>query len=303
MNSRRLLTLLLAAMLVATLASCSNSSASAAGPSAPAETATASNSAQQPSPAAPSTYVVSGPIVVENQLDVQAQREGVVNRILADTGKRVRKGDLLAELDARQLQADRLALEHQMRASEDQGKFHESEQSVNTADLNRAKSMFDAGLITKEQFEHVKFTRDATVHQINREHEDAERIKAQIRSLDIEIEKTRIMAPFDGVVARRYVRAGQKVASNDRLFWVTAVAPMRIRFTLPQELIRAVATGNTVSVTVPYADDQTHTAKVISVSPVVDPSSGTVEVLAQLIGNTGQIKPGMTATVHIEKHP
>lgn len=301
MIARVLLALVLLA-LVMSLVSCSDtSSASAAAPGSPSATPSVTNNDAVQTAAAPDPQSISGPIIVENQVDVQAQREGVVTRIVADTGRRVRKGELLAELDSRQLCADRLALEHQMHASEDDTKFHETEQGVNIADLGRAQRLFDAGLITKEQFEHVKFTRDATVHQIAREQEEARKVAAQIRSLDLEIEKTRIVAPFDGVVARRYIREGQKVALNDRLFWVTATAPMRIRFTLPQDLLRVVTPGNTLSVRVPYSDDQIHKAKVLWVSPVVDPSSGTVEVLAQLVGNTGQIKPGMTAVVQIEK--
>src|SRR5438270_8869622 len=56
-------------------------------------------------------YVASGPIVVENQVDVAAQREGIVAKILVDTGTAVRRGEALAVLDDRQLAADREAAE------------------------------------------------------------------------------------------------------------------------------------------------------------------------------------------------
>ena len=55
----------------------------------------------------PEYFETSGPVVVENQVDVAAQREGVVARILADVGTPVHKGQLLAQLDDRQLTADR----------------------------------------------------------------------------------------------------------------------------------------------------------------------------------------------------
>ena len=61
--------------------------------------------------------------------------------------------------------------------------------------------------------------------------------QAAERSLELEKEKTRITAPFDGIVARRYVRVGQKVAISDRLFWVTAVAPLEVKFTLPERFL------------------------------------------------------------------
>src|SRR4030081_1002967 len=51
-------------------------------------------------------YTASGPIVVENQVDVAAQRGGVVTEIFVEPGTRVRKGQLLAKLDDRQVVAD-----------------------------------------------------------------------------------------------------------------------------------------------------------------------------------------------------
>ncbi len=244
-------------------------------------------------------FVATGPIVVENQVDVLAQRDGMVQKVYADIGKRVHKGDLLAKLDSSQLESDRAALEHSMRADAANVKFHETEQGVNRADLSRAEKMFAAGLITKEQLEHTRLLRDATVWEISRENENQQQNAARIRSLDLEIEKTRIAAPFDGVVARRYVRAGQKVAPNDRLFWVTAEAPLLVRFTLPQEYLTRIRTGSTVSVSAPFADKERHAAKVIGVSPVVDPSSGTIEVVARLIAPAGMLRPGMTANIRV----
>ena len=72
-------------------------------------------------------YDASGPIVVENQLDVDAQRDGMIGRILVDTGTAVQNGELLAELDNRQLTADRDAADAKMRAIEADEKHWEEE--------------------------------------------------------------------------------------------------------------------------------------------------------------------------------
>ncbi|MFZ3263965.1 MAG: efflux RND transporter periplasmic adaptor subunit, partial [Terriglobales bacterium] len=175
----------------------------------------------------------SGPIVVENQLDVAAQREGMVAEILADTGKMVRRGDLLAKLDDRELAADRDAAEAKLHSIEANVKNWEAEIKVLEADRDRSEKMWAAQIITKEQLDHDRFKVEADRYELERERQTAINQQDVIRSLNLEVEKTRIVAPFDGVVARRYVRAGQRVASGDRLFWVTAIAPLRVTFTLP----------------------------------------------------------------------
>jgi len=124
--------------------------------------------------------------------------------------------------------------------------------------------------------------------------------KEEEHSLEIEMEKTKLTAPFNGLIARRYVREGQNVTKGERLFWVTAEAPLLMRFTLPEKYFGKMRTGQPVEVTGADAPAEKHVAKVKQVSPVVDPSSGTFEVLVELTGDRGSLRPGMTALAHLE---
>jgi len=165
--------------------------------------------------------------------------------------------------------------------------------------LERSQKMWDAQLITKEQLEHDQYKVAADEFQVQREHQALRQAQSTAKSLEIELEKTRIRAPFSGVVARRYVRIGQKVAIGDRTFWVTATGPLRVKFTLPERFVGRVKKGEQLTVTSPDLPDKKYNAKVIEFSPVVDPSSGTIEVLAELAAPSGELQPGMTAQVRI----
>jgi RND family efflux transporter MFP subunit len=286
----------LAALLVLGTVGCDSGSQT----QSPVTPASAQPVNQVSSPASdPDTYLASGPLVVENQIDVAAQREGIVAKILVDTGKSVRKGQLLAVLDDRQLRADREAAEAKLRALDADVKNWEAEVKVLQADLDRAEKMWAAQLITREQLDHARFKVEADQYEVERERQNAQNQQAVLRSLNLELEKTQIAAPFDGVVARRYVRAGQKVALGDRLFWVTAVAPLRVKFTLPERFVGKVRVGERVSISIAESHAPMHLAKVIQVSPVVDPSSDTIEVLAELEGRPADLRPGMTAQVQV----
>ena len=300
MHSRLAFAVLLVASL---LSSCHVSNpAASSGPSLAAKVQAASPSAEAVAAKPPAEDITSsGPIVVENQLDVAAQREGVVAEINADTGKFVQKGDLLARLDDRQLTADRDAAAAKLLSIDANVKNWMAEIKVLEADLERSEKMWDAQIITKEQLEHDRFKVEADRYELERERETAVNQQDVIRSLNLELEKTRILAPFGGVVARRYVRVGQRVASGDRLFWVTAIAPLRVKFTLPENLLGEVARGQVISVVSPDSPDSRHTAKVIQISPVVDPSSGTIEILAEIVGPAGDLRPGMTANIRIPR--
>src|SRR6184192_1194786 len=170
---------------------------------------------------ATNVFETTGPIVVENQVDVLAQREGVLASILADTGTLVQKGQLLATLDDRQLAADREAAEAKVLGIEAEAKNWEAEAKVLESDYSRDQEMWKANLITEKQLDHSRYKMIGSNYEKEHQKQNLRNAEANLRSLNVEIEKTKITAPFSGVVARRYARAGQKVAVNDRLFWIS----------------------------------------------------------------------------------
>jgi len=258
-------------------------------------------------PAAPATgepgdapMVVTGPIIVEHEVDLTSQRDGAVQKIYFDAPARVKAGTLLAELDGRQIEANLGAARAKTRSIEADLKNWEAEEEVLKSDYERQKNLWDLGLTSKEQLEHAKYKAESDQWDIKRVTETLNTAKEEERSLELELEKTKIKAPFDGLIARRYVREGQNVAKGDRLFWVTSEAPLLVRFTLPERLFGKMHMGQQVEISSSDVPGERHMAKVKEISPVVDPSSGTFEVLVVLAGERGSLRPGMTASVHLE---
>ena len=261
----------------------------------------------EPKPAAPKTsepgdagLSVSGPIIVEHQVDLTAQRDGLIQKIYVDAPARVKAGALLAEMDGRQIQANLAAARAKTRSIEADLKNWEAEAEVLKADYGRQKNLFALGLTSQEQLEHAKYKAESDQWDILRVKETLNTAKEEEHSLELELEKTKVAAPFNGLIARRYVREGQNVAKGERLFWVTAEAPLLMRFTLPEKFFGKIHNGQQVEVTCAEAPTEKHMAKVKQVSPVVDPSSGTFEVLAEITGARGSLRPGMTATAHLQ---
>jgi membrane fusion protein (multidrug efflux system) len=243
-------------------------------------------------------YIGSGPIVVEEQVELAAQRDGVVSQVFVETGTPVKKGQLLAKLDDRQLTADRDAAAAKARSTEADLKNWEAGAKVARVERDRSEEMVKANIIAKEQAEKMNYQYDATQFEVERQREDMKYAQQVLKSLELELEKTRITAPFDGVVARRYLHVGQEVAKNDHLFWISAVAPLRVKFALPEAYLGRVRKGTeliVVTATTPGEDE----ARVVFVSPVVDPSSDTIDVTAELRGRSTNLRPGMTANIRL----
>lgn len=276
---------------------------SAAPPPKPALTSAAVDAAPPPRTARTNiddSFVAMGPIVVEDQLDVTALRDGVVSELLVDVDSPVKKGQLLARLDDRQLLAEREAAEHKVRSIEADVKNWESEVKMRQVDLYRSEELLNAGILTKQQAEHDRYNVEATQHEVDRERENLLNARANQMAIELELEKMRITAPFAGVIARRYIRLGQRVASGDKLFWVTATEPLQVRFTLPEQYGRMLKLGDPLVLAPSGPQGESGSAKIIHVSPVVDPASGTIEVFAVVIKPAG-FRPGMTASIRVPK--
>jgi membrane fusion protein, multidrug efflux system len=256
-----------------------------------------------PAPDREPFFIASGPLIVEHQVDVAAQRDGLVAEIHAEPGLMVRAGQILAQLDDREATADLNAAGARTRSTAADLKNWEAEAKVLEADAERARKMWEAQLITQEQYDHARFKAESDQWDVKRVQELLVNAQQTERSLELELEKTRIRAPFSGIVARRYVRAGQQVNRGDRMFWITETSPLRVQFTLPERFAGRIQRGQTIEVTSVDSGNAKFTAKVTEISPVIDPSSGTIEVLAQLVGPTKDLRPGMTTSIRIPDQP
>jgi membrane fusion protein (multidrug efflux system) len=290
--------LLLAALLAA---GCSDTKSDSAG-AAPASTAPAVTAPPPPTatPQSDGSFTASGPLIVEHQLEITAQREGIIAKIFVEAGQRVKAGALLAQIDDRQVRSNLEAARAKSRSIENDLKNWQAESEVMKADYERAQKAFKDGLIPQEQLEHAKYKAESEGWDIKRVSELLNNARAEEHSLELELEKNRITTPFDCLVARRYAREGQSVARGDRLFWVTAEAPLLLRFTLPEKFLGRLKVGQTLPLTSPDLPQEAHTARIKEVSPVVDPSSGTFDVLVELTGPRGELRPGMTASVRLD---
>jgi membrane fusion protein, multidrug efflux system len=267
---------------------------------APLSVSSNNSLASQPASTVSEEFVnLSGPLIVEHQVDVTAQRDGTVAKIRTEAGARVKAGALLAQMDDRQILANLEAGRAKSRSIENDLKNWQAEAEVVKADMVRAQRLWDNGLIPADQLQHAKFKVESEQWDIKRVSELLNTSHQEERSLELELEKTKITAPFDCLIARRYAREGQSVNRGEKLFWVTAESPLLLRFTLPERFLGHVKRGQAVELTSPDAPQEKYSAKIKDVSSIIDPSSGTFDVLAEVPVAHGSLRPGMTATARL----
>ncbi len=272
----------------------------------PSVAASSNSSAASPSPArramnpestSPKPFSTTGPLVADQQADVAAGRDGLVVRIAAEIGDHVQRGQTLAMLDDRLLRADYDSQKAKVASLQAQVKEWQSEQQVEEADLHRADALRADKILSDEDWEHVKYKLEETISEVARYRADEAASEASLEASRLQLEQSHVIAPFAGVVGRRSLRVAQEVKKGDVLFWVTAVDPLRVLFTVPESAMVQFEQGATLELTTPDYPELRQSARIYRMSPVVDPASGSVQVIGEVVHPSPLLKPGMTMQV------
>ena len=207
-------------------------------------------------------------LYVEHDAAIYARSAGVVESILVDLGARVAAGQLLARL----------------------------ENTDQTIALEQAKDRHDNAVVQADRQRALKSAGVTT-------QADSERVELELREAVLALRKaqrdfdlTRIVAPFGGVVTGRTARVGRLVEAGDSLFHVTALSPVLASVRVPEASAFGVKLGAEADVVGPRGE--TARARVVRASPVIDPASGTREVVVQLTGGD-RMPPGSSVTLKI----
>jgi RND family efflux transporter MFP subunit len=214
-------------------------------------------------------------------------------------GDHVRKDQVLAQLDDRALQAADDAQKARVTSLQAQVAEWQAEQKTEEADLRRADIMRKEKIRSEEDWEHVKYKLDETIEEVARYKADETVAEADLRSANLQLEQSRITAPFSGVVGRETVRIDQQVKKGDVLFWITAEAPLRVLFTVPEASMASFTAGAALELTTADYPGLRQPARVLRVSPVVDPASGSVQVIGAVVRPSPLLKPGMSMQVRL----
>ena len=275
------------------------SAATSETPATASASAVASISEPPAGAADPRSFTTTGPLVAEQQADIAAEREGRIVNIAVQIGDHVQRGQLLALLDDRALRSICDAHRARIASADAEARSWEAEQQTAEADLRRADVMRANKIISEENWEHAKYRVDETIDEVAHYQQEKKAAEADLKTASVQLEQSRIVAPFAGVVGRSSARPAQEVKTGDVLFWITAEAPLQVLFTVPETVMSAFTVGKPLELTTADYPGLRQSGRILRVSPVVDPGSGSVQVIGAVIRPSRMLKPGMSMQVRL----
>jgi membrane fusion protein, multidrug efflux system len=217
------------------------------------------------------TLTLPGTIAANEQIEVKAEADGIVQEIKFNEGEHVAKGQLLVMLDESKLAAALAESEANLKLSR--------------ANNERAKQLFKDKLISQQEFDQTGSTfavNEATVDLKRRQLRDA-----------------RVYAPFAGIVGARQVSPGQVITRNTTLTWLVDLDSVKVEVNVPERYLRQVAVGQPLEFAVAAYPNDTFRGEVYFISPRIDESTRTALVKARIANLDGKLRSGMFASLDL----
>jgi HlyD family secretion protein len=271
-----------------------------------------------------------------NQAAITPKISAPVHQFYVNRGDHVRKGQLLAELENRDLTAaaveakgnyDQAAANYQNTTAaalpdeivKSQGDVQSNKEALDAAQkvYESRKKLFEEGAIPRKQLDEAQlaYVQARNQYEVARKHVESlqqigkgaqtnaaqaqvEAARGRREAAEAQLQYSKIYSPIDGVVTDRPLYAGEMANSATALITVMDISGVVARASVPLDEIRLLKVGNDATIAAADAPIEVH-GKVTVVSPALDPNSTTAEVWVKAPNPGERLRPGATVRVAI----
>ena len=215
---------------------------------------------------------ISGSLLPDEEVDLSFETSGKIIEINFEEGSFVEKGQLLAKVNDRPLQAQLQRLVSQLKLAEDR--------------VFRQNALLERDAVSKEAYEQVK-TELATLN-------------ADIDLIESNIAQTELRAPFDGVIGLRQVSVGTYASPSTIVAKLTKLSPLKVEFAVPERYANDVKIGAGLDFTLEGKLNAFH-ATVYARESKIDPTTHTLTIRALYPNANSAVLPGRYASIKLNK--
>lgn len=213
-----------------------------------------------------------GTVVAARGVMVAAEVPGLVKRLAFESGQRVRRGDVLVELDS----------------------------AIERAQLSSAKANLELAEVNLRRTKALAEQRINAPAELDAAEAQAKQARAQVDNIAAQIAKKTIRAPFDGKLGIREVELGQIVSPGTPLVRLQDLDRVYVDFYLPQRDLERLEDGQAVRIYTDAKPGRQWTGAVDTIEPTVDVSTRNVRVRAVFANEDGTLRPGLFAEVRVD---
>jgi HlyD family secretion protein len=253
-----------------------------------------------------STVEASGTLEAVTTVQVGTQVSGTIRKLNADFNSRVRKGDVIAELDPSLFEtqvAQEKATVERLKSEAERARVQSEDAQTK---LRRARELSDRQLIARSDLDAADSTASAAEAAVKSAAAQITQAQASLNQSQVNLSHTIIRAPIDGIVIARNVDVGQTVAASMQAPTLFVIAQdlteMHVNASIDESDIGKVQAGQPVRFRVDAYPNETFAGTIsqVRLQPVVEQNVVSYVTVIDVTNKEQKLKPGMTASVTIE---
>lgn len=251
------------------------------------------------------TVSASGVIEALVTVEVGSQISGQIRSIMVDFNDRVKAGQVLAELDPQTYQSRLRLGQADVAAGEAAVRQAEAQAQQARQDLARRRSLAAQGYYSAAALEAAEAQARTSAAALEAARARVQQSRASLRTTEVDLSRTRIIAPIDGIVVLRAIEPGQTVAASFQAPVLFRIARdfdrVKVKISVDEADIGGVKEGQAVTFSVDAFPDQVFEGVVTQVrkQPVTEQNVVAYTVMAEAQNTGGRLMPGMTANADI----
>lgn len=218
-----------------------------------------------------------------------ARVSGYLKSWSADIGAQVKAGQVIAEIEAPDLDQQLLQARADLVSQQSSAKLSE-------ATLNRRKTLVASNFVSAQEI-------DERTADLNNKRAAVKSGEANVQRLEALADYKKISVPFDGIVTQRNTDVGALISGGTgtgaAMFVISDIKKLRVYIDVPQSYVPAIRIGAKAVITVPDYPNRTFPATVEASSQAVDVGSGTTRMQLALDNSKGELMPGGYANVKL----
>lgn len=228
-----------------------------------------------------------------------AKTAGPVTALYAETGERVRAGQVLAQIDNAEAQQGVRQAEAALKMAE--ATLQQRAAALQVAEVNaeRLQPLYDKQLVAQQEFDAVQAALLSAQAQSQLATAQVEQAEANVGAATLRLANTQVVAPFDGYIGKRFLDLGAFATTNRPVFSLVDLSTIKTTIPLVDKDIRFVQPGQIATLVSDVVPNRTFEGTIARISPIINRETGTTEAEVEIRNTEGLLRPGMLVDVTI----
>jgi len=255
--------------------------------------------------------VASGYVVARRSSDVGVKMGGRLARLRFEEGTRVRKGEVIAEIEHADVDAQLEASRRMVAEGEAQYGQAIAARDEDLRNLERQRALMKDGITTTATLTAAESSAAVSAARVKSAEAAIASARARVRVTEEAIENANVRAPFDGVVIKKRAEVGETVSpfgvqgqasrEGGAIATIADLAELEVQTEVSENSVAKLSAAMPAEVTLQAYQDQPYKGRLRQIFPSADRAKAIVEVRVSILNPDAHVKPEMTASVTFQE--